>query len=203
MILGHILSMIGNKPLDTLLRQKVLGPMGLTDTTATVTSAIPSPALHSFSSERRVALGIPPTGSFYEEATYWNTQWETPIGANETTPRSVIWPRPRPRSAPAPCCRGRANGGIPALPEDLHRSRRDPLARRVRLTGQLYERERPPVPIARQLHGSERSASTSAKLRCPRGRGPAGSVACKSEGNFQCRGLSWTSTPAARCLRHR
>ena len=62
MILGQILSIIGKKPLDTLLRQKVLQPMGLTNTTGTVTSAIPSPALHSFSSERRVALGIPPTG---------------------------------------------------------------------------------------------------------------------------------------------
>ena len=41
--------------------------------------------LHSFSSERRVALGIPPGASFYEEATFWNTQWGTPIGANETT----------------------------------------------------------------------------------------------------------------------
>jgi len=85
MILGQILSMIGKKPLVTLLREKVLTPMGLTNTTGTVTSAIPSPALHSFSSERRVALGIPPTGSFYEEATYWNTQWGTPMGANETT----------------------------------------------------------------------------------------------------------------------
>ena len=85
MILGQILSMIGKKPLDTLLRQNVLQPMGLTNTRATVTSAIPSPALHSFSSERRVALGIPPTGSFYEESTYWNTQWGTPTGANETT----------------------------------------------------------------------------------------------------------------------
>ena len=85
MILGQILSIIGKKPLDTLLRQNVLQPMGLTNTTATVTSAIPSPALHSFSSERRVALGIPPTGSFYEESTYWNTQWGTPTGANETT----------------------------------------------------------------------------------------------------------------------
>ena len=66
MILGVILSMIGGKPLDTLLRQKVLDPMGLTNTTSTQTAAIPSPVLHSFSSERRVALGIPPTGSFYE-----------------------------------------------------------------------------------------------------------------------------------------
>jgi hypothetical protein len=32
-----------------------------------------------------VALGIPPGRSFYEEATFWNAQWGTPIGANETT----------------------------------------------------------------------------------------------------------------------
>lgn len=85
MILGEILSKIGHEPLDTLLREKVLDPMGLTSTTGTQTSEIPSPVLHSFSSERRVALGIPPSGSFYEEATFWNTQWGTPIGANETT----------------------------------------------------------------------------------------------------------------------
>ena len=85
MILGEILAKIGKKPLDTLLRDRVLEPMGLTNTTASATSRIPSPVLHAFSSERRVALGIPPTGAFYEEATYWNTQWVTPMGANETT----------------------------------------------------------------------------------------------------------------------
>ncbi len=85
MILGEILAKIGKQPLDTLLRDRVLEPMGLTNTTASVTSKIPGPVLHTFSSERRVALGIPPTGAFYEEATYWNTQWETPMGANETT----------------------------------------------------------------------------------------------------------------------
>ena len=85
MILGEILSKIGHAPLDTLLREKVLAPMGLTGTTSTETSDIPSPVLHSFSSERRVALGIPPGRPFYEEATFWNTQWGTPAGANETT----------------------------------------------------------------------------------------------------------------------
>jgi CubicO group peptidase (beta-lactamase class C family) len=34
MILGRILSMVGKKPLATLLRDKVLGPMGLTGTTS-------------------------------------------------------------------------------------------------------------------------------------------------------------------------
>ena len=85
MILGEILSKIGHEPLDTLLREKVLDPMGLTNTTSTETSDVPGPVLHSFSSERRVAVGIPAGRSFYEEATFWNAQWGTPIGANETT----------------------------------------------------------------------------------------------------------------------
>src|SRR5437764_6116877 len=85
MILGEILSKIGGKPLDALLREKVLDPMGLTATTQTQTSAVPSPVLHTYDSERRAALGIPPGTPFYEESTFWNTQWGTPIGANETT----------------------------------------------------------------------------------------------------------------------
>jgi CubicO group peptidase (beta-lactamase class C family) len=85
MILGHILSMIGKKPLATLLRRKVLKPMGLTGTTSSETSSMPNPVLHSFSSEREVAFHVPPRVTFYEEATYWNTVWGTPVGANETT----------------------------------------------------------------------------------------------------------------------
>jgi CubicO group peptidase (beta-lactamase class C family) len=85
MILGEILSKIGNKPLDTLLREKVLDPMGLKNTVASQTSEIPSPVLHAFDSERRTALKIPANISFYEESSFWNSQWGTPIGANQTT----------------------------------------------------------------------------------------------------------------------
>ncbi|GAB3396767.1 serine hydrolase domain-containing protein [Humibacter soli] len=86
MILGHILQMVGGKPLDQLLEQKVLKPMGLTHTVGSSTASYPEgPVLHAFSSERRVALGVPATASFYEEATYWNPAWGTPIGAAETT----------------------------------------------------------------------------------------------------------------------
>lgn len=85
MILGNILAYIGGEPLAKLLRQKVLDPMGLEDTVATRTSTIPRPVLRSFSSERRAALGIPPGRFFYEESTFWNSQWGTPIGANQTT----------------------------------------------------------------------------------------------------------------------
>lgn len=85
MILGRILSMIGRAPLAVLLQRKVLAPMGLTQTTANRTSGIPSPVLHSFSSERRTALGVPDSSPFYEESTFWNAQWGTPDGASETT----------------------------------------------------------------------------------------------------------------------
>src|SRR6266581_7242478 len=85
MILGEILSKIGKKPLDVLLREKVLTPMGLKNTTASQTSEIPSPVLHAFDSERRGALKIPANVAFYEESSFWNSQWGTPMGANETT----------------------------------------------------------------------------------------------------------------------
>jgi CubicO group peptidase (beta-lactamase class C family) len=85
MILGEILSKIGKKPLDMLLREKVLDPMGLKNTNASQTSEIPSPVLHAFDSERRTALKIPANIPFYEESSFWNSQWGTPIGANETT----------------------------------------------------------------------------------------------------------------------
>ncbi len=76
LILGEILAKVGGKPLRELVREKVLEPLGLDDTTGTQTSEIPSPVLHTFSSER--------TG-LYEEATFWNTSWGTPPGLNQTT----------------------------------------------------------------------------------------------------------------------
>jgi CubicO group peptidase (beta-lactamase class C family) len=85
MILGEILAKIGGKPLDVLLREKVFVPMGLKNTTASQTSEMPTPVLHAFSSERRAALKIPADVGFTEESTFWNAQWGTPMGANETT----------------------------------------------------------------------------------------------------------------------
>jgi CubicO group peptidase (beta-lactamase class C family) len=85
MILGKILSMVGKAPLNVLLQKKVLGPMGLTQTAAYRTSFIPSPVLHSQSSERRVQLGIPNGSPFFEDSTYFNAAWGTPDGAAETS----------------------------------------------------------------------------------------------------------------------
>src|SRR2546430_8350782 len=52
MILGEILSKIGGKPLDGLLREKAPRPMELNNTVASHTSDIPSPVLHALASER-------------------------------------------------------------------------------------------------------------------------------------------------------
>jgi CubicO group peptidase (beta-lactamase class C family) len=84
-ILGEILSKVGGKPLATLLRQKVLNPLGLTNTVASQTAAIPIPVLHAFSSERRAQLGLPATSPFSEESTYWNPSWTLAAGSVETT----------------------------------------------------------------------------------------------------------------------
>jgi CubicO group peptidase (beta-lactamase class C family) len=85
MILGEILAKIGGKPLDVLLKEKVLDPMGLKNTTASQTSEMPTPILRAFDSERRAALKIPANVQFTEESTFFNAQWGTPMGANETT----------------------------------------------------------------------------------------------------------------------
>ena len=85
MILGEVLSRIGGQPLATMLQDRVLKPLKLRNTVETPTSALPSPFLHSFSVERRDYFRVPADLPFYEEETFWNTQWGTPDGANQVT----------------------------------------------------------------------------------------------------------------------
>ncbi|HEY1654049.1 MAG TPA: serine hydrolase domain-containing protein [Candidatus Tumulicola sp.] len=84
-ILGRILEKIAGMPLADAIAQNVLEPLGLKQTGASTTPAIPLPVLHAFSSERREVLGIKPGVPFYEEATFWNPSWTTAEGAVETT----------------------------------------------------------------------------------------------------------------------
>jgi CubicO group peptidase (beta-lactamase class C family) len=84
-ILGLALEKITGKDLATVMQEKVLGPLGLDNTTDPDTAAIPEPALHAFSSERRQALQIPAGTPFYEESTYWNPSWTLARGAIQTT----------------------------------------------------------------------------------------------------------------------
>lgn len=84
-ILGLALEKLTGKSMADMLQEKVLGPLGLTNTTDTGTPDIPDPALHSYTSERRYALQIPATTPFYEDSTYWNPSWTITHGAIETT----------------------------------------------------------------------------------------------------------------------
>jgi CubicO group peptidase (beta-lactamase class C family) len=84
-LLGLALEKATGEPMSTLLSRKVLAPLGLTNTANSDTAAIPSPALHAFTSERRATLGIPDGTPFYEESTYWNPSWTITHGAIQTS----------------------------------------------------------------------------------------------------------------------
>ena len=84
-ILGLALEKATGKPMVELQRDKVLGPFGLSDTVDPQSPAIPEPALHAFTSERKSILGIPDATPFTEEATYWNPSWTITHGAIQVT----------------------------------------------------------------------------------------------------------------------
>ncbi|MFD4182375.1 serine hydrolase domain-containing protein [Rhodococcus sp. NPDC058514] len=84
-ILGLALEKITGQKMTDLMQDKVLGPLGLTNTTDPGTAAITEPALHAFSSERRGFLKVPAGAPFYEESTFWNPSWSITHGAIQTT----------------------------------------------------------------------------------------------------------------------
>jgi CubicO group peptidase (beta-lactamase class C family) len=84
-ILGQALEQITGTTLDQMLQERVLDPLGLTNTASHSTPFIPESVLHAFSSERRGPLGIDPAIRFYEESTFWNPSWTLPAGAVQTT----------------------------------------------------------------------------------------------------------------------
>ena len=82
---GLALEKATGEEMSKLLSEKVLRPLGLTNTVNSLTAEIPAPALHAFSSERRAFLKIPPGTPFYEESTYWDPSWTITHGAIQTT----------------------------------------------------------------------------------------------------------------------
>ena len=84
-ILGLALRKITGLPLNVALSRMVLRPLGLRQTVASQTAAIPSPVLHAYSPERKQFLGIPRSRPFDEESTFWNPSWTLAQGAVETT----------------------------------------------------------------------------------------------------------------------
>jgi CubicO group peptidase (beta-lactamase class C family) len=84
-ILGLVIEKATGRTIADLLQEKVLGPLGLTNTTPNLTAAIPEPVLHAYTSERRNFFNIPDGTPFYEESTYWNPSWTITHGAVETS----------------------------------------------------------------------------------------------------------------------
>jgi CubicO group peptidase (beta-lactamase class C family) len=84
-LLGLALEKATDQEMPKLLSEKVLRPLGLTNTVNSLTPEIPAPALHAFSSERRAFLKIPAGAPFYEESTFWDPSWTITHGAIQTT----------------------------------------------------------------------------------------------------------------------
>ena len=80
-ILGLALEAATGQPLADLLRERVLEPLGLTETASEQTAWMPEPVLHAYSGERRGPLGIAPATPFIEGSTSWNPSWTLPRGA--------------------------------------------------------------------------------------------------------------------------
>jgi CubicO group peptidase (beta-lactamase class C family) len=84
-LLGLALEKATGEEMSKLLSDKVLRPLGLTNTANSLTPEIPAPVLHAFSSERRAFLEIPVGTPFYEESTFWDPSWTITHGAIQTT----------------------------------------------------------------------------------------------------------------------
>src|ERR1700755_2284235 len=70
-LLGLALEKATGQDMPKLLSDKVLRPLGLTDTANSLTPEIPAPVLHAFSSERRAVLKNPAGPPVYQAHTCW------------------------------------------------------------------------------------------------------------------------------------
>lgn len=73
-ILPEILSKIAGTPIQQVMQDYIFTPLHLHDTHTLSTPALPSPAMHAYSAERRGLLG---SSSPYEDSTYWDPSWTT------------------------------------------------------------------------------------------------------------------------------
>lgn len=74
-ILAEVLERASGKAMSELYEQFIFEPLDLKNTGYALTQELPSPVLHSFSSDRGV----------YEDATYWNPSWTGESGALYST----------------------------------------------------------------------------------------------------------------------
>jgi CubicO group peptidase (beta-lactamase class C family) len=72
-ILGEALATITGTPVEELIRERIVEPLGMEDTESHQTAEIPEPVLHAYTSERGT----------YEESTYWNPSWTLAEGGGD------------------------------------------------------------------------------------------------------------------------
>ncbi len=70
-LLGEALSAITDKPVDELIRERIIEPLGMHGTQSHQTAVIPEPVLHAYTKERGT----------YEESTFWNPSWTLAKGS--------------------------------------------------------------------------------------------------------------------------
>jgi CubicO group peptidase (beta-lactamase class C family) len=70
-ILGEALAAITGTPVEDLIRERIVEPLGMEGTESHQTAEIPEPVLHAYDSERGT----------YEESTFWNPSWTLAEGA--------------------------------------------------------------------------------------------------------------------------
>jgi D-alanyl-D-alanine carboxypeptidase len=69
--LGEALSSITGKPVEELIRERIVEPLGMKGTQSHQTAEIPEPVLHAYTKERGT----------YEESTFWDPSWTLAKGS--------------------------------------------------------------------------------------------------------------------------
>lgn len=84
-LLGLALEEITAQPLTEVIQERILDPLGMTQTADPGTPEILQPVLHAFDSERREFFRIPDEKPFIEDSTYWNPSWSLGPGMVQNT----------------------------------------------------------------------------------------------------------------------
>jgi D-alanyl-D-alanine carboxypeptidase len=69
--LGEALSAITDKPVEELIRERIVEPLGMEGTQSHQSAVIPEPVLHAFTKER----------GLYEDSTFWDPSWTLAKGS--------------------------------------------------------------------------------------------------------------------------
>ncbi len=70
LLLREILQRVGGKPVNQLLRERILDPLGLDETAMSLRPHIPAPVIHAYTKDR----------GHYEDSTRWSPSWAPGMG---------------------------------------------------------------------------------------------------------------------------